>query len=54
MAVDYVSKWVEALPCRVADFNNAKRMFLETIFPCFEVSHMVISDGGPHFIDRRF
>jgi hypothetical protein len=54
VVVDYVSKWVEALPCRAVDFNNAKRMFLETIFPCSGVPHMVISDGGPHFIDRRF
>jgi hypothetical protein len=27
VAVDYVSKWVEALPCRAADSNHAKRMF---------------------------
>ena len=33
VVVDYVSKWVEALPCRAADSNNSKRMFLETIFP---------------------
>jgi hypothetical protein len=54
VAVDYVSKWVEALPCRAADFNNAKRIFLETIFPSFGVPRMVISDGDPHFIDRKF
>ena len=34
VAVDYVSKWVEALPCWATDSNNAKRMFSETIFPC--------------------
>jgi hypothetical protein len=54
VAVEYVSKWVEALPCRAADSNNAKRIFLETIFSCFGVPWMVISDGGPHFIDRKF
>jgi transposase InsO family protein len=54
VAVDYVSKWVEALPCRAADSNNAKRIFSETIFSRFEVPRMVISDGGPHFIDRKF
>jgi len=26
VAVDYVSKWVEALPCRVADSKHAKKM----------------------------
>jgi hypothetical protein len=54
VAVDYVSKWVEALLCRATDSNNVNMMFLETIFPRFEVSCIVISDGGPHFIDRRF
>jgi hypothetical protein len=44
----------KALPCRAVDSNNAKRMFSETIFPCFRVPRMVISDGGPHFINRRF
>jgi hypothetical protein len=27
VAVDYVSKWVEALPCRAADSKHAKKMF---------------------------
>jgi hypothetical protein len=54
VAVDYISKWVKALPCRAADSNHAKRMFAETIFPCFGVPCMVISDGGSHFIDRKF
>jgi hypothetical protein len=54
VAVDYVSKWVEALPCRATDSNNAKRMFSETIFRRFRIPRMVISDGGPHFINRRF
>jgi transposase InsO family protein len=54
VVVDYVSKWVEALPCRAVDSNNVKRIFSETIFPRFRVPRMVISDGGPRFIDRRF
>ena len=29
-------------------------MFQETIFPRFGVPRMVISDGGPHFIDKNF
>jgi hypothetical protein len=33
VAVDYVSKWVEALPCRTADHKSSVRMFEETIFP---------------------
>jgi len=32
VAVDYVSKWVEALPCRNVDSNHAKKMFHESYF----------------------
>jgi transposase InsO family protein len=52
--VDYVSKWVEALPCNKADNMSSKRMFEEIIFPRFGVPRIVISDGGSHFIDKRF
>jgi hypothetical protein len=42
VAVDYVSKWVEAMPCRTTDAKNSKKMFEETIFPRFRVPRMVI------------
>jgi len=35
VAVDYVSKWVEALPSKHADNISSKRMFEEIIFPRF-------------------
>jgi len=54
VAIDYVSKWVEALPCRAADARHARNMFHEVIFPCFGTPRMVISDGGSHFIDKTF
>jgi hypothetical protein len=54
VAVDYVSKWVEALPCRDADAMYSKRMFHEVIFPRYGVPRIVISDGESHFIDRTF
>ena len=54
VAVDYVSKWVEATPCRVADAKHSKRMFEEIIFPRFGVLRIVISDGGTHFTDKNF
>ena len=54
VAVDYVSKWVEALPCVAADSRSSKRMFQETKFPHFGVPRVVISDGGSHFIDKTF
>ena len=54
VVIDYVSKWVEAMPCRATEDKNSKRMFEETIFPCFGVPRMVISDGGTHFTDKNF
>jgi transposase InsO family protein len=54
VVVDYVSKWVEALPCVSADSRNSKKIFQEIIFPRFGVPRVVISDGGSHFIDRTF
>jgi hypothetical protein len=45
ITVDYMSKWVEALPCRAADARHARKMFHEVIFPRFGKPRMVISDG---------
>jgi hypothetical protein len=54
VAVDYVSKWVEAMPCKKANSSHFRKMFEEIIFSRFGVLRMVISDGGTHFIDKRF
>jgi len=54
VAVDYVSKWVKAMPCRNADSMHSKKMFEEIIFPRFGVPRIVISEGGSHFIDKCF
>jgi hypothetical protein len=54
VAVDYVSKWVEAMTCRNADARNSKKMFHEIIFLRFGVPRMVICDGGTHFTNRKF
>jgi hypothetical protein len=45
VAVDYVSKWVEAIQCTAADSKHARKMFHEIIFPRFAMPRMVISDG---------
>jgi len=54
VAVDYVSKWVEAMPCKKADSRDSRRMFEEIIFLRFGTPRMVISDGGTHFTDKKF
>ena len=54
VVVDYVSKWIEAMPSRTTDAKHSKRMFETIIFPRFGVPRMVISDGGTHFTDKNF
>jgi transposase InsO family protein len=54
LAVDYVTKWVKAIPCHAANSNYARRTFHEVIFSRFGTPRMVISDGGSHFIDKTF
>jgi hypothetical protein len=45
---------MEALPYRVADAMDSKRMFHEVIFLRYIVPRIVISDGGSHFIYQGF
>ena len=54
VAVDYVSKWVEAMLCKATDAKHARKMFHEIIFLRFGTPRMIISDGGSHFIDSAF
>jgi hypothetical protein len=54
VVVDYVSKWVEALPSQAADAMHSEKMIHEVIFPRYGVPTIVISDGGSYFIDRTF
>ena len=54
VAVDYVSKWVEAIPSQAADSKTVQRLFKKIIFPRFGTPRFVISDGGTHFINRQF
>jgi len=52
VVVDFVSKWVEAMPCRNDDNMHLKKMFEEIIFLGFGVPKIVIRDGGSHFIEK--
>lgn len=49
VAVDYVSKWVEAIPTVHADSKSVCKLLKQAIFPRFGVPRIVISDGGKHF-----
>ncbi|CAM8899340.1 unnamed protein product [Rhodiola kirilowii] len=53
VAVDYVSKWVEAIASPTNDAKTVAKMFKKIIFPRFGVPRTVISDGGSHFKERN-
>ncbi|XP_039684977.1 uncharacterized protein [Medicago truncatula] len=54
VAVDYVSKWVEAIASPTNDAQVVIKLFKKVIFPRFGVPRVVISDGRSHFISRHF
>jgi len=54
VAVDYVSKWVEAIASPTNDAQVVINLFKKIIFPRFGVPRVVISDGGSHFISKHF
>ena len=54
VGVNYVSKWVEAVPCRAAHHRVVLKFLKENIFSRFGVPKAVISDGGSHFCNKPF
>ncbi|RVW12796.1 Transposon Tf2-12 polyprotein [Vitis vinifera] len=54
VGVDYVSKWVEAIPCRSNDHKVVLKFLKENIFSRFGVPKAIISDGGTHFCNKPF
>jgi hypothetical protein len=52
--VDYVSKWVEAMPCLKAFTEESITMIKNVIFPHFGTPRILISDGGTHFTGKNF
>jgi hypothetical protein len=52
--VDYVSKWVEAMPCRKASTEESITMIKNMIFPRFSTLRILISDEGTHFTRKNF
>ena len=54
VGVDYVSKWVEAVPCKATDHRVILKFLKENIFSRFGVPKAIISDGGLHFFNKPF
>jgi hypothetical protein len=52
--IDYVSKWVEAMPSRKASTEESIAMNKSMIFPRFGTPRILISDGGTHFTGKNF
>ncbi|XP_034707024.1 uncharacterized protein LOC117930479 [Vitis riparia] len=54
LGVYYVSKWVEAIPCKHNDHRVVLKFLKENIFSRFGVPKAIISDGGTHFCNKPF
>ena len=54
VAVDYVSKWVEAVASPTNDVSVVIKLFKSIIFQRFGIPRVVISEGGSHFINKIF
>ena len=53
LAVDYVSKWVEAIPTRTDDANVVHSFVRNNIICRFGAPRAIISDQGSHFCNKR-
>ncbi|XP_073120841.1 uncharacterized protein [Henckelia pumila] len=54
VAVDYVSKWIEAKACATNDAHVVLKFLKKNIFNRFGTPRAIISDGGSHFCNKLF
>ena len=54
VAVDYVSKWIEAIATKTNDSKVVVKFVKEHIFARFGTPRAIISDGGSHFCNKVF
>ena len=54
VAVDYVSKWVEAVALPTNDAKVVVKFLKHNILTRFGTPRTIISDGGTHFCNRQF
>ena len=54
IVVDYVTKWVEAIPTSSADGRTSVKMLKDVIFSRFGVPRYLMTNGGSHIIHGGF
>jgi len=54
LAMDYVSKWVEAIPSRTYEAKIVVKFLRENIFARSGMPRAIISDHGTHFNNKSF
>ncbi|XP_070008163.1 uncharacterized protein [Nicotiana sylvestris] len=54
VAVDYVSKWVEAVALPTNDAKGVTGFLKKNIFTCFGTPRAILSDGETHFCNKVF
>ena len=52
LVVDYISKWVEAIPTRTNDARVVASFLRSHIFTWFGMPQALITDGGTHFCNK--
>ena len=52
LAVDYVSKWVEAIPTRTNAASVVAKFLRNHIFTRFDTPRTLITDGGTNFCNK--
>jgi len=54
VVVDYVSKWVKAIPSKSNENTIVVKFLKENNFSCFGTLRAIISDNGSHFCNKTF
>jgi hypothetical protein len=54
VGVDYVSKWIEAVPSKTNDHKVVVMFLQDNIFTKFGTRRAIISNGGSHFSNQAF
>ena len=54
VAVDYVSKWIEAIATPTCEGKEVTKFLKGNIFTRFGTPRAIVSDGGSHFCNKKF